>query len=149
MLEKLILTHFNDLTECNYFGEVSASSLRAVGWLTIDKPFVTGPMDKDVFVKIKELLRDHWQPMVTLGVHHCDLCQFDSPCGSANLFVPNGDLIFVCPELVVHYIAAHHYRPPDEFIEAVVNCPMTSSMQYKKLLLKSGGRTLLGKRDVL
>ena len=106
-------------------------------------------MDLDVFVKIKELLRDPWQPMVALGVHHCELCQFDSPCGNANLFVPNGDLIFVCPELIVHYIAAHHYRPPNEFLAAVVNCPMTSTMEYKKLLLKSGGRTLVRQTGVL
>lgn len=143
------MTHFDDLTECNYFGDAYASSLRAVGWLTIDSPFVTGPMDLDVFVKIKELLQDAWQPMVTLGVHYCEFCQFESPCGSVNLFVPNGDIIFVCPELIVHYIAAHHYRPPDQFISAVINCPMTSTMEYKKLLLKSGGRTLVRKTGEL
>ena len=137
------MAHFDDLTECNYFGAEHAQSLRAVGWLTSDKRFATGKTDPSAFAKLKELLSAPWQPMITLGIHECELCQFDSPCGNANLFVPNGYVVFVCPELILHYIAAHHYRPPDEFITAVTNCPLTSTMQYKKLLLESGGRALV------
>ena len=139
------MTHFDDLTECNYFGEEHAHALRAVGWLAGDKAFQTGPTDAQSFAKLKELLIDPWQPMVSCGVHDCELCQFDSPHSCANLFVPNGSLIFVCPELIVHYIAAHHYRPPEEFWNAVTDCPNMRTMQYKKLLLESGGRTLVPK----
>ena len=137
------MTHFDDLTEFDYFGAEYAQSLRAVGWLTNDMLFATGKTDPNAFAKLKELMHAPWQPIITLGIHECELCQFDSPCGNANLFVPNGEVVFVCPELIVHYIAAHHYRPPDEFISAVTNCPLTSTMQYKKLLLESGGRTLV------
>jgi len=137
------VTYFDDLTECDYFGTECAQSLRAIGWLTKDKPFATGKTDSDAFARLKELMHASWQPMITLGVHECELCQFDSTCGNANLFVPNGNVIFVCPELIVHYIASHHYRPPDEFITAVTNCPLTSTMQYKKLFLESGGRPLM------
>ncbi|MDB4759755.1 hypothetical protein OAG34_00930 [bacterium] len=137
------MTHFDDLTECDYFGAECCQSLRAIGWLIKDKPFTTGKMDSDAFAKLKELMQDPWQPMITLGVHECELCQFDAPCGNGNLFVPNGNVVFVCPELIVHYIAAHHYLPPVDFITAVTNCPLTSTMQYKKLLLESGGRTLV------
>lgn len=137
------MTYFDDLTVCDYFGAEYAQPLRAIGWLTKDKPFAIGKMDPDAFAKLKELMQAPWQPMVTLGVHECALCQFDAPCGNANLFVPNGNVLFVCPELIVHYIATHHYRPPDEFITAVTNCPLTSTMLYKKLFLESGGRTLV------
>jgi hypothetical protein len=137
------VTHFDDLTECDYFGAEYAQSLRAIGWLTKDKPFATGKTDSEAFAKLKELMQAPWQPMITLGVHECELCQFDTPCGNLNLFLPNGNVVFVCPELIVHYIAAHHYRPPDEFITAVTNCPLPSTMHYKKLFLESGGRPLM------
>lgn len=120
-----------------------AHKLLAVGWLTDDKPFPTGAMDAETFAKLKCLLTDPWQPGVFCGVHECELCQYDPPYGHSNLFVPNGSLIFVCPELIIHYIAAHHYRPPDDFLAAVVACPEIRTMQYKKLLLESGGRTLV------
>ena len=139
------MTHFDDLTECDYFGNEHAIALRAVGWLSNDRVFPTGPSDSNGFAKLKELLHDPWQPMVFRGVHDCELCLFDPPYSHANLFVPDGSVIFVCPELIVHYIAAHHYRPPDEFWAAVTACPNTRTMQYKQLLLESGGRTLVPK----
>ncbi len=81
--------------------------------------------------------------MVFHGVHNCELCQYDPPSGHTNLFVPNGSSIYVCPELVIHFIAAHQYRPPDEFLDAVAACPAMGTMEYKKLLLNSGGRSLV------
>lgn len=137
------MTYFADLTTCDYFGDDSANALIAVGWLTIGKPFPMGTTDSQVFTKLKGLLNDPWQPMVSCGVHDCELCQYDPPHGQVNLFVPNKSIIFVCPELIIHYIAAHHYRPPAEFLTAVAACPDTRTMQYKKMFLESGGRTLL------
>lgn len=99
-----------------------------------------GSVPKCFFDKLKNLLKDPWQPFAFSGVHHCKLCQYDSPSGHANLFVPDGSRIFVCPELIVHYIAAHHYQPPEAFVDAVEQCPDTRTMEYKKRFLQSGGR---------
>jgi hypothetical protein len=49
----------------------------------------------------------------------------------------------VAPELIVHNIAAHWYKPPDVFIEAVLACPDMRSMEYKKAILNNRGRELL------
>ena len=84
--------------------------------------------------------------MVSAGVHNCELCQYDPPHGHLNLFVPDGTRILVCPELITHYIAAHHYRPPDVFLEAVLNCPDTRTIEYKKMLLRCGGRALVQRK---
>ena len=35
--------------------------------------------------------------------------------GSANVFVPGRNVLYMAPSLVVHYIDAHGYRPPDDF----------------------------------
>jgi hypothetical protein len=96
-----------------------------------------------VYAKLGKLVVEPWQPIAVGGFHHCELCQYDPPSGHANLFVPDGSRILVCPELVVHYIAAHHYRPPEEFLIAVMACPRTHAMDYKRLFLESGGRTLV------
>ena len=44
---------------------------------------------------------------------------------------------------ITHYIAAHWYRPPDVFLEAVRACPPMRSMDYMKALLANGGRGLV------
>lgn len=137
--------HYPDLSNCNYFGDKCVDILVAVGWLTNTSPFEVGPTPEHIFTKLKALVIDHWQPMSIMGMHHCELCQFDSPGGAANLFIPAGTSIFVCPELITHYIAAHHYRPPDVFLHAVRTCPDMHSMDYKKLLLASGGRKLVSR----
>jgi hypothetical protein len=79
-----------------------------------------------------------------MGVHECNLCQFAGEASSAaNLFFPHEDRIYVCPELIAHYINAHHYQPPTIFWDAVRTCPPMASMDYKRLLLKCGGGILL------
>ncbi|MGW0731163.1 DUF7919 family protein [Streptomyces sp. NPDC002851] len=40
---------------------------------------------------------------------------------SAEILVGSGDgRVYVAPNLVTHYIDAHSYQPPQEFIEAVL-----------------------------
>jgi hypothetical protein len=137
------VAYFKDLSCCDYFGDGLASELSAIAWLTDGVEFRTGKTPIESYIKLKQLLADPWQPMVFVGCHDCELCQFDRPLGHSNLFVPNGSIIYVCPEMILHYIAAHHYRPPDPFLDAVAKCPGTRTMDYKKLLLASGGRKLL------
>lgn len=138
------MTYFEDLSNCDYFGDEFASELIAIGWLTYGIDFAKGKISEEVYAKLKQLLVDPWQPMVFAGCHECELCQFDAHFTYLNLFVPNGSRIFVCPEMILHYIACHHYRPPDPFLAAIAACPDTNSIDYKKLLLASGGRKLLG-----
>jgi hypothetical protein len=59
---------------------------------------------------------------------------------SKNLFVPCGELVYVAPLLIVHYMNAHGYGPPLEFCQAVLACPPMRSMEYRKAFLASGGR---------
>ncbi len=140
------MTHFDDLAPCDYFGDEHIGVLHAIGWLTDSESFETGLTTAEVFARLKALLNDPWQPMVSAGVHNCELCQYDPPHGHLNLFVPDGTRILVCPELITHYIAAHHYRPPDVFLEAVLNCPDTRTIEYKKMLLRCGGRALVQRK---
>jgi len=135
---------FHDLDPLPYFGEELVDSLRAVGWLGRELLFKKGPISVDAYERLRELLKDPFQPFVAAGVHTCDLCQFEGEArGNANLFVPADGLLLVCPELIVHYINAHEYRPPGKFCDAVMACPDTRSSEYKRLFLANGGRKLM------
>jgi hypothetical protein len=50
--------------------------------------------------------------------------------GIGNFGVPSGDLLFVAPEMVVHYIEQHGYRPPAEFVAAVFRSPLPDTEDY-------------------
>ena len=42
--------------------------------------------------------------------------------GSAEIRVRGANRVYAAPELVYHYVVAHQYKPPREFIEAVLVC---------------------------
>jgi hypothetical protein len=82
--------------------------------------------------------------VVASGSHTCDLCMYEGEAKSAsNLFIPGDGFLFVCPELIVHYMNAHAYAPPQKFCQAVLACPPMRSVEYLKAVLANGGRILV------
>src|SRR5438874_9017018 len=74
--------------------------IRAIGWLDNEHPFSVGPTTAE----FRDRLR-------AIGV-------------------PGEDCLFVAPEMVAHYVDAHQYRPPEEFVEAVLECPDLGTPAY-------------------
>ena len=37
---------------------------------------------------------------------------------------------------IVHYLDKHSYSPPEEFISALLSCPLPSSTEYEEVLTK-------------
>lgn len=124
-----------DLTPFDDTDSDGMSCLRAIGWLEQGRSFHTGAVDPAVYARLVELLRNPWEPAITMGFHRCDLCLYDGESGKRNLYVPAGGFVFVAPELVAHYMNSHGYRPPDEFCAAVLACPPMRSMAYLKALM--------------
>ncbi|MFZ9890100.1 MAG: hypothetical protein ACO3JL_21590 [Myxococcota bacterium] len=106
--------------------------MHAVGWLgshnSREGSTPAGVIDRLVAAELAhEFFSDH-----SLGWHCCDLCaapadrprhtwkdaSFDT-YGHGFLVVEHEGRAFVAPRLLPHYILAHQYRPPDEFIAAV------------------------------
>lgn len=102
-----------------------------IGWLSSSHAFVTGMVGQETACAIAELL---WTNRVneTRGFHLCDLCKAEKPIevahdrdsvvlGSAEIWLPSPDesIVFATPDLIVHYVLAHNYRPPSAFLEAV------------------------------
>jgi hypothetical protein len=118
--------------------------LVAVGWLERGHEYPVGEVAADLFAKVEALFVDPWQPAVAGGSHPCDLCTYaPEKRGTKNLFVPGAGKVYVAPELILHYMNAHRYRPPDEFCEAVMACPPMRSQEYRRALLSSGGPGVL------
>ena len=117
-------------------------SFIAIGWLSGDDEFTRGEVSEVFFNKLVMLCDSPLQPVFSPGVHFCELCQFDGPGFSGNIFIPYKNEIYVAPVAIVHYINAHWYCPPDIFIQAVIECPKMNSMEYKKALLTNGGKGL-------
>jgi hypothetical protein len=98
--------------------------LKAVGWLGSQEDFPTGPLSPEVVDALRTLGASAWQPAYFLGSHYCGLCvraaggfiqdffaagwQNDhSRSGTRNIFIPGDGFIYVTPEMILHYIAAH------------------------------------------
>jgi len=116
----------------------SGSHIRAIGWLDNTHPFPTGICANPFLLKLRKFAdrcTESTQSMgwgVFAGFHRCDLCR--NSCGTYNFAVPAGDLLYVAPELIVHYIAEHDYFPPEEFVAAILDAPLPDTTKYDKLI---------------
>lgn len=138
------MSYYKDLEKCDYF-PFNYDKLLAVGWLSNEHKFPKGVVSSEFFKKLCDLSVDPWAPIISAGGHTCELCQYDPPMFSKNLFIPYKNIIYVAPVAITHYIAQHWYKPPDIFVEAIKNCPEMNSMEFKKYLLENGGRELMKK----
>jgi len=127
------MTYYEDLTPCGYFPKVE---LVAIGWLGSEHSFEQGPVGQPFLEALRRLLVFPWFPYAFAGGHLCEWCGL--VWGTANLLVPSAHGVFVCPELILHYIEQHNYRPPQQFQDAVLACPATDTDAYFDLLEASG-----------
>lgn len=109
--------------------------VRAVGWLSDEQPFAVGDVPPEFLHRLRDFAR-RWCDSATalgwasfMGWHDCELC--GGSVASGNFGVPYGDLLFVAPEMVPHYVEAHRYRPPDQFITALLESPLPGTDQYR------------------
>jgi hypothetical protein len=122
-----------DLSTNGYF--VHGANVRAIGWLEVGYPFTRGPVPGDILATLKAQVVKAYQVAYHMGFHECSLCpEGRQRTGLDNLMVPTRGLLYVAPELVVHYIEDHGYRPPDEFLVAVQTCPEQGSAEFLELL---------------
>src|SRR5260221_14030418 len=119
------MAHFQDLSDCLCVPGSQGLGFKAVGWLERGRDYSKGEVSPEFFEKLLILLQNPWAgPVVTLGIHVCDLCRFSgsrvefdchfgkislrhyrfSGVGKGFLFIPSGGMLFVSPSSVAHYI---------------------------------------------
>jgi hypothetical protein len=112
----------------------SGPFVRAVGWLGGGHDFPRGEPPPGLIDKLRRYARC-WSDSVEAlgwpvagGCHDCELCGAFATSG--NFGVPAGELLYVCPEMIPHYVEAHGYLPPPPFVEAVMAAPLPGSREY-------------------
>lgn len=107
-----------------------------IGWLEAGCPYVTASEPVDAkFVAALRSLTLRWSVNKARGNHVCSLCSEPRDTflengdgrrtllGDAELWIPaeDGSVVFVAPNLVLHYVVEHRYSPPCKFILAVLH----------------------------
>ena len=138
------MTWYSDLGPICMAGH--GDDVRAIGWLSRSQPYPTGTRSVAFIEKLQSHVSSASQPFSIMGFHECDLDRSDVSSGSGlhqepvrehrNLFVPTVDCVYIAPAMVLHYVTKHRYRPPDEFIVALEQCPPQGSPDFIALMAR-------------
>jgi hypothetical protein len=105
-----------------------------VGWLDSEHSFTVGHVRQDLVDTLRRMCRHGVNR--TRGIYFCDFCPRPDGevfprifvrdelgtyvVGSAEIRVPASDKrIFAAPDMIVHYVTDHQYKPPDAFLRAL------------------------------
>jgi hypothetical protein len=131
------MTFVPDLSESTMV--CAGNHVRAIGWLSKDHDYATGNSTIEFASRLAEIC-DDWSVCAKelgfgflMGWHTCEFCGRFRATG--NIGVPAGDLLYVAPEMIHHYVTIHRYSPPPEFVDAVMACPAPRTSEYQQLAL--------------
>jgi hypothetical protein len=145
------MAYFKDLTPYEYFArhEKPGTPVLNVGWLEGDD-FEKGGTSREFQNNLFQFCLDPNIVMIARGFHECPYCNMswinDHPdygnnahwmsIGDGEIRVIGKSVLYAAPALIYHYVIAHHYRPPQEFIDAVLNGPQPGSDEHRAILKK-------------
>jgi hypothetical protein len=126
------MTYFADLTPYVFIRSSKKDNEVNVGWLDHWHRFEGGAVPEEALERIFALCQ---KPVhKTRGYHSCELCRDHQmgwvvqrgdvklTLGSAEIRAPGGRGVeYACPDLIYHYIQDHGYKPPQDFVDAVLN----------------------------
>jgi hypothetical protein len=138
----------HDLEPYDGCDDASLIGLRplAVGWLRRDTPFDTGTTPPAAL----EALRAHCDPALWVcrtAPRRCPLCNEaalitiddrEVNLGGGELRIIGHDDIFAAPALIYHYVTVHNYRPPREFVDALLKGAPAGSPEHRALIKTLG-----------
>ena len=97
-----------------------------VGWLEKSEPFETGETPGEVIEMLKRQLP--FRVLRTRGWFKCRMCrrgeylqldEYKQTLGGSEIWIENGQVTYACPDMIIHYIEDHHYKPPTAFLTAL------------------------------
>ncbi len=143
------MTYFADLTTYRYARYPDEQAALNIGWLSGTMPYDSGDVPPEFVERLAAYCTAHLFHLF-FGYHECEFCFPDGPrtsyssreeffeavgMGDGEIRVPGvGGRVYAAPAMIYHYVAEHHYRPPDEFIDAVLNAPLPGSAAYKEMV---------------
>jgi hypothetical protein len=127
------MTYFADGSRYCFLADSEEGEGTNVGWLAAEHPFPTGPCTEGFVSALAKLISSPANR--TKGFHYCDLCSPEASRGSIRTTIEGQNLElgdaevwvasatgprFAAPTLILHYVVAHAYRPPEGFQRAVI-----------------------------
>lgn len=96
-----------------------------IGWLDEGQPYEKGNVPDGFVKKLEELpvLMKH------MGHHDCPFC--GKEISSVVKFAKGDNINYLTPGMISHYVEKHEYKPPQEFIDAVMNNDVTEKQAMR------------------
>jgi len=114
-----------DLEECDWwhspglaYDSALPEQFRAtmVGWLG-NEVTTSGEVSGEILEKLEWACQHLTIDQGWLGEHRCELCQDHTDRGE--MLILYGSRMYVAPRMILHYIKAHAYLPPEEFLKVM------------------------------
>jgi hypothetical protein len=124
------MAYFPDLSAYSY-GRRAQPGVVHVGWLDRKHGYPKGKVPNGLLQKMKRMAAEPTE--VYRGYHFCELCgpiarlrwSEKDRRSDAEIRVCSGGTTYAAPVLIVHYIEAHGYLPPLEFLKVLEEEPVT------------------------
>ncbi|MHA6912626.1 hypothetical protein ACQUJO_05720 [Ralstonia pseudosolanacearum] len=130
--------HYADLTfYCRQIAPYTLSGVVNVGWLDMRSEFESGAVPAAFFERLKLIaggvgdFKALVEPIRELPV--CEICgrvELRDAKGmlipKAEIWVPADGKVYASPITILHFIEIHGYRPPVEYINAVIGTDLDS-----------------------
>jgi hypothetical protein len=139
------MTYIPEFSPYSYY-QVEASTI-TIGWLDGEHLYSQGVVSKSFINRLWIFCQNPVHQ--SKGFFACQLCQVPvygvmaqwniekRSLGSAEIRVIGKDnVIYAAPDLIYHYVTKHNYRPPDEFIQAVLDGPLPDTPEYEEFARK-------------
>ncbi len=117
-----------------------------IGWLDDQYEYRKGYVAPKI---IRKLVRigERMDVNICRGAHFCQYCyknptfQIENknhPRGNGEIWLPNKSFtkVYVAPKLILHYIQAHQYLPPKEFIDAIAGYNFIRRFIFEHIFIK-------------
>lgn len=136
--------YFEDFTNYSF---LYYENTKNIGWLDKDYPYFKGKVSDEFIDKLWKYLNLNINRI--RGFRNCRLCTV--PYKGTSEVVYKGESImlgyeeirvlsedgktsYAAPDLIYHYILNHEYKPPQEFIEAVLKGSKPGSIEYDEFI---------------
>lgn len=116
------MTEIPDLSSETYcsFTSDNGREVRAIGWLGDTVPDESrGDVPDACRRALSYYATAHQRHDGFLGYHECELCAKNPEETHGEFFIDLGGVRYVMPVMILHYIEAHGYCPPEQFITAL------------------------------
>jgi hypothetical protein len=146
------MAYFKDLTIYEYFRSPEKMDVPVlnIGWLEKDG-FEKGETSPEFRDKLFQFCLDKNIVMIARGFQECVFCGMTGldwarnhpdygpntnwmSIGDGEIRVIGKSAIYAAPALIYHYVVEHHYKPPQEFVDAVLTGPQSGSNEYQSYL---------------